>query len=1321
MHNLLSAGPVIFNYNQDSNIILEQGIVHTRDALNFCYNNLLFNATDFAINNDNLLIITDNTKLANNIKPLTAVSTEQFLTSGCVYLTTNEGQYLYANTPYATGGSTISLTNSILSATIFNVIFDALSGYNTVRFYYNVPNYDPIYLKGNGALPASVGEPLSAATVLSAGLFREAGDALRITFNYLLSGDSLLLIDHNSKKAITYYNSTGFAFTPLTEYIAANSLSGANNFIFKIKRVEDSNNANQIETRGQSDLVKYNRDDNLITIDEASGNVNFNYLLTAPYKSLSGTYLDINTALLKNYYSSEFIQNPNLDTQLRSYNRIFTGLNEEKGYENIYLGYNTSVINKTFSKDSDTYFHFPYNSAQYVLTNTISAIGNITQIYPYTYEINSLSVSARLISLEGSSTGAQISFKSGQNNVNLGIIGLGISALDPSTNVNPYTAVNYGWRIQNDSTAGITESGVSLISAIPGFDYSPTRRYTTDTIFTIIYQNNTISYYFDNILIRTVTGVTGKLYFIGALDVCNYPGSVITNINYAQLPETNLIVPLSSSTLISYGAYAGPSPSRADRIFKKNANYGQYTNWGNSSSPQKGVYVCSWLSAGANKDITPIWMDRYYDPAYLNLYTNVARLTAAVYSLSGLLIESSNNYPNIIWDTPTTLTFEPGVLYYYHRIGENDNFNTVNQLSGLQYHITDWAPDIINNVTGLTAGTITNFTSTTSGTNDQINANWFNCDQSSYGSITTNDDNFANNRGTTLAFYAYEDDWNTVYGEQIVGNYFNGGIGIFNNIEESTPFFTIRTQNKIKTLNYNLVEINSEDYTTFNNTNSAFNYILKGLYDEEYYVIDSNPNGYFISIVDPDDLIIKKSVLSAFASDITSYSITNTTLTLEESSQVKYAILQSRISSTECVYYKYTTTGILSISAGIPGYNNFAVNNDGDLIYYNSPYQTRGGIAVLSGCNNTVDSNNFIFALSGDYILRGKTAEELSGYNTTTGTPSAAIINVYKAEYINCDQEDSIWVLYNYNSLAKLKNDGTVVWNKQITAGETVIQAGGYRNIGFLAENTTTGINYYGIVIDAIRQYIYKVDTNGNVIAKLYVPGLIAGGDNTGFDYQKKYVEPVTSPGIKLKLVYKDSTTQPPVPRYTTLTATTSALTPGWHHFAVTFAENAETRLYIDGVVVNSAAAQNIVLQRIYNYKNNPEILIGASSFKISNLNNWVENSTFNLFNGKIADLRFYSTALNEYNIKALANNLLYNRFTDLNWSAPTGQRAYIEKIDHFFLQRMPGSKSQYFNVRIKNSQITDPIVRGIIENNLVTAINNVAPAYTKLRSIIWE
>jgi hypothetical protein len=155
--------------------------------------------------------------------------------------------------------------------------------------------------------------------------------------------------------------------------------------------------------------------------------------------------------------------------------------------------------------------------------------------------------------------------------------------------------------------------------------------------------------------------------------------------------------------------------------------------------------------------------------------------------------------------------------------------------------------------------------------------------------------------------------------------------------------------------------------------------------------------------------------------------------------------------------------------------------------------------------------------------------------------------------------------------------------------------------------------------------------------------------------------------------------------------------------------------------LVTPVASSTNVQYRIYNYKNNPQIGLGTSNFKTNFLNEWIEQKEQYLFNGNIADVRFYNLTLTNSDIKAISKNYLTNEFVGINWNIPTGTRAYIEEIERFFLHRMPGSKSQFFNIRIKNSGLTDPNVRKIVENNLLNAVTQVAPAYTKLRSIIWE
>jgi hypothetical protein len=141
----------------------------------------------------------------------------------------------------------------------------------------------------------------------------------------------------------------------------------------------------------------------------------------------------------------------------------------------------------------------------------------------------------------------------------------------------------------------------------------------------------------------------------------------------------------------------------------------------------------------------------------------------------------------------------------------------------------------------------------------------------------------------------------------------------------------------------------------------------------------------------------------------------------------------------------------------------------------------------------------------------------------------------------------------------------------------------------------------------------------------------------------------------------------------------------------------------------------------VYNFKNNPQINLGATNFKTTTLNEWIQLPQEYLFNGNIADVRLYNIALKPSDVNFLSKVYLYNQFNTLNWNVPTGTRAYIEEIERFFLHRMPGSKSQFYDIKIKNSQINDPNVRSIVENNIRTAVISNAPTHTILRNIIWE
>ena len=1145
---ILSAAPITLNYGYDNSISMSSGVVYTFDHLDFSNSTILASAKDVTLNRDQLVILTDSVKFQDCFDPVYIPSPDEYVYGSLIQ--NNAGNYLYVTNPVNTGSS-ISTTSNLNSATVFNFYFPASA--SKVQIYYTIENTDgsstDLYLISNSNTNTVSG---GSTVGINTNYY---------TYYYILSASSLSLITLNPLMSGKWLNG-GLTFNTLTA-TTPNDLSVSATNVFKATRFSNENFNYGLQKLGQSDLVKYNKLDNSLEINNSSGSLEYNYLITAAFKTLSADTqsLSANVAVLKNYYSPQHDQTAVLNSALRSYTKIYTGLNETDGHEKIHLGYNASTTKINFFKDGSTYFHYPNN------TNTIS---------------------------------------------------------------------------------------------------------------------------------------------------------------------------LSTSNLVDYGAYADITPYRSDKIFKKVANYKNYTNWGNSTTnPQNGMYLCSWLSAGTtstgglNTAAKPVWVDRYYDPRHVNtIGINLSTITA----LSALLTNSTNNYPNVIWDAPSTLTFEPGVLYYYHRIGENDNESAVDSLSGLLYHIDEWGPNLINKVDTLTAGKITSFTNSNSAIDNTVKTPYYIINDT-YGYIDTDDQDFSNNKGNTLSFFAYNEDWSNLKGDQILGNYFGGGMGIFINTPILTPFFTVGAWNSslnagiVNTYNADLTLLNYENYTTFASVGtdpiSAYatpSFVSKGSYDESYYVVDNSAARY-LTVFDPDDLLTTKLPLSGY-SNFTNCKITDVNL-VKALSGTQYIIVKSHSSNTSVTLTKFTTTGSLISTNTNNFYNNFVLDLSGNPYYYSTNIPT-SYVSAVSGYEQWVGTGACVTSQNTVFSLSGNGTQAASATTWVIAKDNIPILNINKPESINCDQDDYIWITYNTNYLAKIDTNGKILWSKQINTGDTIVTPYSIRNINFIAQETSDGsVVYYALILDGKTQYIYKVDSNGNVVKKLYVAGLLPGGDCTGFNYQRMFIKPSTSlPGIKGKLVVKDSTLSSPVPIYYTLNYSVSGLSVGWHHFALTYNEVDDARMYVDGDLVNQTTFHSpfsAISYRIYNYKNNPQISIGTSNFKTGTLNDWIQTPGVYTYNGKIADIRFYNVALNNSDVRAISKNYKYNQFTNLSWTMNAPTRGYIEEIERFFLHRMPGSKSSFFNVKVKNSAIVDPAIRAIVENNIRNAVTSVAPAYTKLRSIIWE
>lgn len=1081
---VISPISVTLDYNYDSNVKVSNVSFYSFDGFYFTLTKLLSGAKDVATNQDNLLVLTDSFKLADNIDNFEEIDKTQIITKSTVsFVSGNTTMYLVAGV----AGGNVTVTNVLSAATVFDLDF------NTVPF--------SVSLSSGAALISILG-----TNTINMQAYRPGDASTYQYFYYTLYNDQLVLITRSTTEVLTI--NSGSNTLQSTNYTTRDF---TNNQLFKLDRFQFSN----FNNKGESNLAKYVTTPNDIRVATATSGVSFNYLISTPYKTLDTTldYSDINITALKNYYSPEGVQTPTLSTISKYYNKLYTGLNTEEGYDKIYLGYEGSEITKLFSKDKDTYFHYPVSAAN---------------------------------------------------------------------------------------------------------------------------------------------------------------------------------IALSASTFVKHGALGGSSPWRSDRIFVKKANYRKYSNWGDNPGDQNGTYFCTWLSAGTAGN-EPIWVDRYYDPNRINL-TNA--LTSTAYT------SAANNYPNLIWDTPSNKTLNPESLYIYHRIGDQDNQTVVDTLStSLLYHYQNWTTPLINQVTGVSAGVIYNYTvsavDTLPGTRDQS------LDTSlSYATATFNNNDLEHN-GITLAFQAYNTDWNNIKGSQLVGNYYDGGLGVCKNNTLLTPFITVNsfnTTNSLLTVNTGLTPIK---YNPTGFTGKAV--ILKSEYDSEYYIVTNDKKIY---VYDQDDLNTNTYTFSQTGELIDAI--------LTKQNNFKQIIIVTRPTNSTVFWRKYNTNGELSTigttSASSAAYNNVAFDLYNTPIYFNS----------LSG-NGTVDSNNNVFALSGDILIKN--------INTSTST---AVTSALSAEYIACDHNNNIWLLYAGRNLCKLDNNGNVLWDVYLTNTPYATTTKDYpRILNFIAEIDLNSRNivHSGVVFDPKTQNIFKIKSNdGSIVKTQSISGVNTGctilGDTTGYNYQRKYnYTAENNNDITVKMLCRNITNNVNSESIINLNYDVSELTPGWHHFAVTLNQNNNLSLYVDGGLATSTTVGSVsTLYRAYNNKNNPNLVIGTASFKKQTLAQYTNETTdIYRYNGRIADVRYYNQALQQSDIKALQKRFLLNSFSDLKWTTPTGKRYYIEQIERFFLHRFPGAKSNLFNIKIKNSNITDSTLRENIEKNIIASLSKTIPVHTKLNSIIWE
>ena len=742
--------------------------------------------------------------------------------------------------------------------------------------------------------------------------------------------------------------------------------------------------------------------------------------------------------------------------------------------------------------------------------------------------------------------------------------------------------------------------------------------------------------------------------------------------------------------LIESGAIAGNHPLRSDKIFKKKAGYKYTSPFGDTSNEQNGTFLCAWLSGSDNITNRPIWVDRYYFPDQTNYLAAMTATTNPFINYTSETQGLRNELPfikQVVVDIPSRLAFEPGTLYAYHHIGKN----TINQLiSNFNYVLFEKNLDTYTNTTYdiLTGEPVES---------EQLE---YMFDGNRYGKTTRVAEGAPNNFNEfTLNFYMHVDDWQSNFSNQIIGNYVNDGVGVYNT-NYVTPFITLLSPSAVNIFNTDGVLADRKSF------NAKVSNMFKYDQCEDYFVVKADNT---IARVNTDSVVLDTYNFGNIGSSRSIYPFND---------NLAFVLTGNASSSFYCIN---TDTG------GLSGYNQTPYLYDAANIidFTNTGFLNilthKKQIYILQGYSPQILNNDIYFSWN-NFIWQ---------YNTITKERYSA----YKFNTLidfNIDFDGNLWALHDTNKVSKLE---TTI-EKNVLFTKTLDLSGTLSNIDLLSYFEGNSYKKEMLVYSRLSGTnaslrMDKLQYDGAVVMTTLLPSYLSASvtdnnnitsktDTTGGDYARYYVKEQypqhnLSAKIRLRNVYNYGKT-----KKIDLKFNLSAVDVGYHHVSVRVdTYKGIMSMFFDGeLVANQYFEEN---NFIFNNLLKEPFYAGATpSFNNKLLATRLrQNNTFFTNNTKLKNIYLYKKPLDYYQIGLHVKQAL--NFYPLSFDLPSGRRNILDEIEYVFKNKVPGFKTGIFDLEVKNTGITDAALKSTLEKQIKQTLQGCIPSYTKLRNIIWR
>ena len=337
------------------------------------------------------------------------------------------------------------------------------------------------------------------------------------------------------------------------------------------------------------------------------------------------------------------------------------------------------------------------------------------------------------------------------------------------------------------------------------------------------------------------------------------------------------------------------------------------------------------------------------------------------------------------------------------------------------------------------------------------------------------------------------------------------------------------------------------------------------------------------------------------------------------------------------------------------------------------------------------------------------------------------------------DEQLNYYVIHNKNTITKFSKDRIVDFTLKLSASASY-----FANIMSVSaepeliavdkvrEYTNTGVKQYPIVLGRIntgQMFMARVDDDSGILSNATMLSLTGTfyphNDARHVNYNLTNYAPIhrkyrnRTQEILFKLTLKNIYNNRDVVQLE-VPVDTSVFTTGRHHFVFRLnTSRGKVSLFVDGREYKTVSipSTNYTFQDI-----TQESMCVGTTYFYNNIPLFVKLRQPNYYMSKncsIQQFKIYDKAITNDQIRLLMYNNI--KMKDLMISLPCGQRNEIDQIERIFSFNVPGNRSNYINVIVKDSNINNAQLQAKVREVLTEKLKKVLPVATKINSITFK